>query len=105
MGLIAQVFAALGLIACSALLLRMSLSRARQRRWDAFWRRWLEQLRKAGRALRLRWQRLRTGAAARRAAAQAIDRARGKPAASGKESNVIRPRFGKPGPKKKPPLH
>lgn len=100
-----NVLAALGLLVCLTLLLRMVLPTDRQQRFDAFWRRVGWRLRAAGTALRQRWQLLRAGRSARREAADAIERARrGRPPVH-RDGNVIRPeQFGKRD-SKKPPLH
>lgn len=100
-----NVLAALGLLVCATLLLRMALPAAQQQRFDAVWRRLGWRLRSLGQQLRQRWQQLRTGRQARREAADIIDRARRGPVPAQRDGNVIRPdRFGKPG-SKKPPLH
>ena len=100
-----NVLAALGLLVCLTLLLRMALPAPWQQRFDAFWHRVGWRLRALGQGIRLRWQALRSGRQARREAADAIERARrGSPPVQ-RDGNVIRPeRFGKPG-SKKPPLH
>ena len=104
--MIESIFAALGLLVCAALLLRMTLGSRRQQRWDWFWQRKLERLRGAGRWLQRQWQLLWSSREARRAAEDVIKRARGAKPEVDREGNVIRPRsFRKPGDDKKPPLH
>ena len=100
-----NVLAALGLLVCLTLLLRMVLPAEQQRRYDAFWRRVGWRLRAAGTNLQQRWHLLRAGRDARREAADAIERARrGRPPVQ-RDGNVIRPeQFSKRG-SKKPPLH
>jgi len=103
--MIEKGFAALVLIVCLALLLRMAQGRAQQARWDAFWWRLWRRVQRAGAALRQGWGQARSRAAARRQAADAIERARGGRTGATREGNVIRPgRFKRDG-DDKPPLH
>jgi hypothetical protein len=100
-----NVLAALGLLICLTLLLRMTLPAAQQQRFDAFWRRVGWRLKSMGLALQQRWHLLRAGRDARREAADAIERARRGRTPVQRDGNVIRPeRFGKRD-SKKPPLH
>lgn len=104
--MIESAFAALGLLVCAALLLRMGLGPERQRRWDGFWHRQWSRVRGAGRWLRRQWLLLRSSRGARHAAEDVINRARGAKPEVDREGNVIRPRsFRKSGDDKKPPLH
>jgi hypothetical protein len=102
---IAQVLAAIGLVVCVALMIRMVLSPARQWRWDAFWRRQLDRLRGAGLWLQRQWRLLRSSRGAQRAAGDAIDRARRARREVDRDGNVIKPRSFRDGGDKKPPLH
>ena len=100
-----NLLAGLGLLLCAALLLRMVLPARQQQRFDALWRRVYQRLQALGHAVRHRWQLLRAGRAARREAADAIERARRGRTPVQRDGNVIRPeRFGKRD-SKKPPLH
>ena len=89
---IEPLLAALGLLVCAALLLRMALGPERQRRWDAFWRRRVEQLQTAGRWLQRQGLLLRSSRGARQEAARTIERARHAKPQVDREGNVIRPR-------------
>jgi hypothetical protein len=100
-----KVLAALGLLACLTLLLRMVLPAEQARRYDAFWRRVGWRLREAGTQLKQRWQRLRAGRDARREAADAIERARRSRPPVQRDGNVIRPERFSQRDSKKPPLH
>jgi hypothetical protein len=103
--MIEKFFAGITLLVCAALLLRMVLPPARQARWDAFWRRRWHALQQLGPTLRGWWWRARSGRDARRAAADAIERARrGKPTAT-RDGNVIRPSSFRRDDDRKPPLH
>lgn len=103
--MIESLFAALGLLVCAALLLRMALPPAQRQRWDRRWRRQFQRLQVGGRWLRRQWQLLRSSAGARREAEQAIDRARGGKPEVDREGNVIRPRSFRKSGSRKPPLH
>lgn len=103
--MIEKGFAALVLVVCLALLLRMTLGRAQQARWDAFWWRLWHRVRRAGTVLRQGWGKARSRATARRQAANAIERARGGRSDATRADNVIRPsRFKRDG-DDQPPLH
>jgi hypothetical protein len=103
--MIEQGFAALVLVVCLALLLRMTLGRARQARWDAFWWRMWRRVRRAGTALQQGWRKASSRATARRQAANAIERARGGRSVAARADNVIRPnRFERDG-DDQTPLH
>lgn len=104
--MIESVFAALGLLVCAALLLRMTLSPEKQRRWDAYGRRQLERLRGAGRWTQRQWLLLRSSRGARAEAARTIERARRNKPEVDREGNVIRPRsFRRDDDSKPPTLH
>jgi len=85
--MIESLFAALGLMVCVLLLLRMGLGPARRQRFDAFWQRRLDGLRRSGLWLQRQWRLLRASRGARREAEAVIDRLR-----RGRDGNVIRPR-------------
>ena len=104
--MVESILAALGLLVCAALLLRMTLGPEKQRRWDGFWRQRLDGLRTAGRWLKRQWQLLRSSRGAREEAARTIDKARrGKPEVD-RDGNVIRPRsFRRDDDGKPPTLH
>jgi hypothetical protein len=103
--MIEQGFAALVLVVCLALLLRMTLGRARQARWDAFWWRMWHRVRRAGTAMQQGWRNASSRATARRQAADAIERARGGRSGAARTDNVIRPsRFERDG-DDQTPLH
>ena len=98
--------AALGLLLCGLIALRMAVSPVRRQRFDDACRRRFEKLR--ARLARMR-RRAATAeaadpAAARREAEQVIERARQRRQDVDQEGNVIRPRAFDPS-KKKPPLH
>lgn len=90
--MIESLFAALGLLVCAALLLRMALGPEKQRRWDRFWRGQYDRLRGAGRWLHRQWLLLRSSRGAREEAARTIDRVRRSKPAVDRDGNVIRPR-------------
>ena len=103
--MVEKTIGVIGLLVCAAMLLRMALEPAQQRRWDLFWRRRVEGLRVAGRWLQRQWRLLRARRGAQDEAARAIGRARGMRPPVDREGNVLRPRsFHKRG-SKKPPLH
>jgi hypothetical protein len=103
--MIEAVFAALGLLVCVALLVRMCLPDRAQQRWDWFWRRQWLRVQGAGRWSKRQWMLLRAGPQARREAEKAIHRARGSKTEVDREGNVIRPRQFTKSDSKKPPLH
>lgn len=90
--MIESVFAALGLIVCALLLLRMGLGAVKRQRFDAFWQRRLDGLRRSGLWLQRQWRLLRASRGARRAAGDLIDRAKGRRLEAERDGNVIRPR-------------
>jgi hypothetical protein len=89
--MIEQGFAALVLVVCLALLLRMTLGRVRQARWDAFWWRMWHRVRRAGTAMQQGWRKASSRATARRQAADAIERARRGGSGAARTDNVVRP--------------
>ena len=90
--MIESLFAALGLIVCVLLLLRMGLGPAKRRRFDAFWQRRLDGLRRSGHWLQRQWRLLRTSRGARQEAEDLIGRVRNGRVDAERDGNVIRPR-------------
>ena len=90
--MIESLFAALGLTVCLLLLLRMGLGPAKRQRFDAFWRRRLDGLRRSGQWLQRQWRLVRASRGARQQAEDLIDRAKGGRVDAERDGNVIRPR-------------
>jgi hypothetical protein len=90
--MIESLFAALGLTVCVLLLLRMGLGPAQRQRFDAFWQRRLDGLRRGGHWLQRQWRLLRASRGARREAEDLIGRARNGRVEADRDGNVIRPR-------------